>query len=298
MTSVPIPPISTPIFDYETRTFTQPWYSYLSQTSATSSTVRTRLSADTTYYVRTDGNDGNTGLSNTSGGAFKTIQGALDYIGNNIDVVGYLVTVQVASGTYAEIVTLPTLTGCIGTNPPVLKGDTATPANVIIDGTGLTSATVTRFEGHSWRLQGFTIKSDNACINAHARGWIRPANIVFSTCGYCGYANYNGIIEFEGNFTISASPSLGIAFLSIFQGFIFTAGAFTFTMSGSPNWSTAFAYCYDMSLQAWITAVFSGASTGVRYISAANSVIDTAGGGANFLPGNSAGSTATGGQYL
>jgi hypothetical protein len=42
---------------------------------------------------------------------------------------------------------------------------------------------------------------------------------------------------------------------------------------------------------------FSGAATGARYFANMNSIIQTNGGGANFFPGDSAGSTATGGQY-
>jgi hypothetical protein len=41
-----------------------------------------------------------------------------------------------------------------------------------------------------------------------------------------------------------------------------------------------------------------GTVTGQRYNVAANGVIFTNGGGANYLPGNAAGASATGGQYL
>jgi hypothetical protein len=43
---------------------------------------------------------------------------------------------------------------------------------------------------------------------------------------------------------------------------------------------------------------FSGAATGVRYDSQSNSVIFTGGGGPTALPGDAAGTTATGGQYI
>jgi hypothetical protein len=38
-------------------------------------------------------------------------------------------------------------------------------------------------------------------------------------------------------------------------------------------------------------------ATGTRYNGTLNSVINTFGGGANYFPGNSAGSVATGGVY-
>lgn len=39
-------------------------------------------------------------------------------------------------------------------------------------------------------------------------------------------------------------------------------------------------------------------ATGPRYSVIANGVIDSAGGGTGYFPGDSAGTTATGGQYV
>ncbi len=49
--------------------------------------------AATNYYVRTDGSNGNTGLANTPGGAFATVQKAADEVGPGD-------TVFIADGTY------------------------------------------------------------------------------------------------------------------------------------------------------------------------------------------------------
>jgi hypothetical protein len=43
---------------------------------------------------------------------------------------------------------------------------------------------------------------------------------------------------------------------------------------------------------------FSGSATGTRYVAQHNGIINTGGGGASYLPGDAAGSTATQGQYL
>ncbi|MEK3836441.1 hyaluronate lyase N-terminal domain-containing protein [Paenibacillus sp. FSL R7-0128] len=58
-------------------------------------------SADITYYVRTDGSDTNTGLANTAGGAFKTIGKATSLIPQ---IVNHAVTINIAAGTYNELV--------------------------------------------------------------------------------------------------------------------------------------------------------------------------------------------------
>lgn len=62
--------------------------------------VRERLTTNRIYYVRTDGNDSNDGLSNAAGGAFLTLQGALNRVAQ-IDLNGFSVTIQLANGTYA-----------------------------------------------------------------------------------------------------------------------------------------------------------------------------------------------------
>ncbi|MBP6582593.1 MAG: hypothetical protein KA204_03850, partial [Chromatiaceae bacterium] len=63
--------------------------------------VSEKLTAARTYYVRTDGNDANTGLANTSGGAFLTIQKAID-VARSFDLSLYNITIAVGAGTFVE----------------------------------------------------------------------------------------------------------------------------------------------------------------------------------------------------
>ncbi|MBY9080986.1 hypothetical protein KIH86_07520 [Paenibacillus sp. HN-1] len=75
--------------------------------------------ADVTYYVRTDGNDNNNGLTNTAAGAFKTIAKALSMIP---PVINHTTVVNVAAGTYAEDVEIKGFSGSgvLQVNPGVV----------------------------------------------------------------------------------------------------------------------------------------------------------------------------------
>ncbi|MEK4326057.1 hypothetical protein MKX70_09375 [Paenibacillus sp. FSL R7-0312] len=71
-------------------------------------TTPQQTTADITYYVRTDGNDGNTGLGNTAGGAFRTIQKAINSVPYHVD---HAVNIYVNAGTYAEDVKVSDFNG-------------------------------------------------------------------------------------------------------------------------------------------------------------------------------------------
>ena len=92
--------------------------------------MRERLAAARTYYVRTDGSNSNSGLENTAGGAFLTIQKACD-IAASLDAQSYQVTCQLADGTYNESVVVRPMLGAL---PLIIRGNNTTPANVVVNG--------------------------------------------------------------------------------------------------------------------------------------------------------------------
>src|SRR5262245_20702325 len=93
---------------------------------------RELLAADRVYYVRTDGSDANSGLVNSAGGAFATIQRAVDVIAATLDIAGHTVTIQIADGTYTDPVTLKNVVGFAAPGNLVIQGNAVTPANVLI----------------------------------------------------------------------------------------------------------------------------------------------------------------------
>jgi hypothetical protein len=85
--------------------------------------------------------------------------------------------------------------------------------------------------------------------------------------------------------------------LATWGGHVIVVGK-TVTLTGTFSFGTAFANAARVGLiEANGNTYTGGTITGVRYNADLNSVIFTNGGGANYFPGNSAGSTATGGQY-
>lgn len=109
-------------------------------------------------------------------------------------------------------------------------------------------------------------------------------------------AESNGSISASGNYSISGGVGI-FHFDTVTGGNIYTEGR-TATLTGTPNFAVAFAGVNIGGTLHVNGMTFSGSGTGPRYSASANGVIFTNGGGANYFPGNSAGSTATGGQYI
>jgi hypothetical protein len=109
-------------------------------------------------------------------------------------------------------------------------------------------------------------------------------------------ATYCGVINIVGNYQISGGAG---SHYSADGASNINLGTVTCTIIGTPNFSAFFANANRGGIiqSAFATTTFSGAVTGTRYAAGLNAVIDTNGKGANYFPGNSAGVTATGGQY-
>jgi len=256
--------------------------------------AREVLSASRTYYVRTDGNDGHDGLTNSPGGAFLTIQKAIDAVAT-LDIGPFNVTIQVADGTYTAgaAVTGPWL----GSGTVTVQGNAGTPANVLISTTGSSAVTVVtggRLAVKDTKLQ--TAGGLTYCLHANTNGSISYANVDFGACGDTHIrAADGGTVTCDGSYAISGNAAYH--WRAVVSGVIRCTGK-TITLTGTPAFSGVFA---SASRGAQVLAngnIFSGSATGARYDVALNGVIDTNGGGTNYLPGSSAGSTSTGGQYV
>ncbi|MFG0602506.1 hypothetical protein ACF8PL_19175 [Delftia sp. WSY_4] len=248
---------------------------------------RELLTAARTYYVRTDGSDSNTGLLDNAAGAFATIQRAMDVVGT-IDTGVSTVTVQVRAGAYTGPVLVPTM---VGAGLLEIVGDTATPANCAVSSTGacFQAADGARATTRGFRVTGF------GGIRGIRGGGLFYANMDFGSCSsYHVEAANGGWMQSTGNNAITGSTPRHITCSAVSR--VYVPGG-TYTLTGSPSFSDAFARCTAASVVQVQGTTFSGSATGSRYRVESNSVIDTFGAGASYLPGNAAGSTATGGQY-
>lgn len=269
-----------------------------SGTNTGDQTIREILTAARTYYVRTDGNDSNTGLVNNSGGAFLTLQKAINVASGNLDIGIYDVTIQLAAGTYSTSVG-NVLKTCVGSGKVIIIGDETTPANVVIHCTSTPALFLYEQAGTTYSLRGLKLTSTGSA--AYGMRIRYGAALTFQNLNFGSLAGAqairaddNGIIEVTGNYAISGGCGFHIL---LNAGGRLRCQSKTITITGTPAWSS---YFLGASFTATVIAngnTYSGSATGARYLVETNAVVYTAG-GATYFPGNAAGSTATGGQYL
>lgn len=253
------------------------------------------LTAARTYYVRTDGSDSNTGLVNNAGGAFLTIQKAVNvvaglFIGSNN------VTIQIADGTYTGNVTVNAPWS--GTGTVTLLGNTGTPANVVLNpADNGTPITVTR--GGRLTISGMQLHSgaNGHSLVAQYNGVASIGTAVRfgSATNFQIFAVSGGTILANVGYTVSGGASAHASAEGA-GSTVFIAGV-TVTLSGTPAFSSYFAGVNLCGVLSAYSMTFSGSATGVRYLADRNGVIWTNGAGATYFPGNAAGSEANGGLY-
>jgi hypothetical protein len=262
---------------------------------------REMLTADRIYYVRSDGNDANPGLVNTSGGAFLTIQKAIDTVMNTIDLAGHNVLIQVAAGTYAGNVTVAA--AWCGAGAVTLQGDTVTPSNVELSTTGaaITVGSPNTCAGAKLALGGFKITTagnGNGIIAAEGSFVVINGAMEFGAVGTGAHmqSTRGSGIAVITNYTISGSAG---SHWNLNQNARLICGGRTITVTGSPVFSAGFANAARLSCATVSGNTFSG-TTGAsspRYKVFTGAFIDTGGAGVSFLPGDSAGTSDGTGIY-
>ena len=262
-----------------------------SEISGNANGSREILTADRTYYVRTDGNDSNSGLTNDAAGAFLTLQKASTVVECNLDLAGYNVTIQVADGVYPQGVTLPNYTGG-GT--VTFLGNPTTPSNVLINVTADNCFVLNN--PRVWAVNGFKVQTTTSgrgflIINGATLNY---SNMDFGPCASVHLAIVTAKAIALTNYTISGSAS---AHAIITNCGVLEAESKVVTITGTPAFSLAFAYMRSNSVYSPFGSTFAGAATGARYNISLSAAIFVNGASTSFLPGNSAGFIASGAVY-
>lgn len=253
------------------------------------------LSASRAYYVRSDGNNGNDGLSNTAGGAFLTVQRAIDIVYGNLDLNGFDVSINIADGTYSSFrITSPQ----VGAGRVTTRGNLVTPTNVTISGAN-TDAIYGEGAGARMSLAGLRLTATGSGSGIFTRN-----ACVFDIVGAMEYAACGGAHQFAmtsgvisnisgGNCVVSGGAS-SHTYTGKF-GAIFIGGI-TMNSQGIA-YGSAFANVTEKSFQQIWANTYTGTATGLRFAISGLSMLQTYGTSTTALPGNAAGIVSAGSEY-
>jgi hypothetical protein len=258
--------------------------------------VREKLTTGRTYYVRTDGNDNNSGLANTSNEAFGTINRAIQVVSRTLDVGAQQVIIQVGAGTYTSTVLIEPYVGLV---PPIIRGDIITPANVVVSVTNNHCFLAdSRSNSCWWNIEGFRVTctgASSAGVLARDSSRLLMGNMQYGSCGqYQVLADLGSFIKFNANYSINGGA---VAHWIANRCSSIEASSKTITLTGTPAFSGPFVYALSNSMISAFILTFSGSATGTRYQVTHNGTIRTGAGGGTYFPGSVAGTTATNGIY-
>lgn len=246
------------------------------------------LTANRNYYVRKDGSDSNTGLTDTAGGAFLTIGRAVEVVYAIKSWSYYQIRIHVRTGVYAESVYLPPLPNGA---TAYLQGDRITLSNVVISATDGNAIEITS-EPYNWLVEGFTVQTTNSGFGLVCSSGV--SNVGYLRFGACASGHISvtkrSYLAMFGDIAVSGAAPTHV---DINLNSQFVAYACAYVVTGVPVFSASFARLTDLSLAKFDETTFTGSATGKRYDVSGCSFLNT--GGAT-LPGSVAGTTATGGQ--
>lgn len=259
-------------------------------------TGRITCTAPRTYYVRNAGT--RTGslateidaTTNTDLDAFGTITDCLNAL-KKLDFNGHPPTVSI-NGTFT--VTNVNLPALVGTDTAQLKLEVNSIIQSSTDAFEFFGGVIETYQASTiWEIAGTglvqltastVVKSLLFCSKGYLR--YRDINIGLGSSTFGAiWANYGGLIENTGPYTISAG---GANHLYINAKSDYRSQKKIITLINTPHFTNAFAVSDFGSLLVHTDATFVGSATGVRYNAFSRGQIITAG-GANYFPGSSPG---------
>ena len=251
--------------------------------------VREKLTGPRTYYVSPGGSNANNGLS--AGAAFATLARAVNAALYEIDCNGYQVTIQLADGTYAGT----TISGpLVGYDYLRIVGNITNPSAVTIS-----SGLVVR-HGAIVQITGVRMANTTAWqtgISCSRNGIVLLGAVDFGPITGASadhmMAETGGVIILQESYTISGSSRRHWAAGA--GGKIIGTNT-AIAVSGAPVFETFALLTSGSLVEIWGVSL-TGSATGRRYALSTGSILNLYGRPADYLPGNVAGTVATGGIY-
>jgi hypothetical protein len=262
------------------------------------------LTAPKTYYVDTHtGNDAFNGLTPTT--AFKTLQRAANQAAV-YNLNGFSVTINVADGTYGKVALGPVN----GTGTIAFVGNTGIPGNCIIHAN---TGPAVYCNGGVYTMNGFRYESDaglpsgiGTILQPGAGIWSVPGgNVVlyganeFGACVDGHLFAQNGSLAYSGTIRIAGNTANHVISLANSWMYTFGSPAFpTLIIPASVNIG-----CYANVGAGGVNTIRYASMTGnanvvgQKFNASSNGILDTGGQSQSWLPGTTAGTISTGGQY-
>lgn len=233
---------------------------------------RRRLTADETRFLAASGgSDDNDGAS--SGAPWATFAKFQTYL-NTLDLTGgYTVKLKFVNGTYTEQMRLRgRVFGQKAISDVILEGDTSTPGNVTISTTGAETHCFLITDGAWCQIQGFElISASGDAINTAREASVWFQNIEFGACGgdaqlYAAYSRLQAI----GNYEITGGAARHMLAEVMSE---MSSSPITVTVTGTPDFTYAFAVPGENSALSLHDVTWSGTATGKQYVIADGGVI-------------------------
>jgi hypothetical protein len=251
-----------------------------------------KLGAATTVYCDFSGGSDSANHGLTSGSAFKNPATLWTYFQTRIDLNGFVLTIQHADGQYLPSTFAGPLPGQIDYSGVVFKGNTGTPANVLYQGIGSIGMLFTSGAQASLGYMEFRSDTSHAIAITDAGTRVAITNTVRfgpAVLSHIYSTNY-AWFGIRSNYSIN-SGSADTHIKAVAHGFIDGEGAYTYTITGTPAFADAFAYCGYGAFIDHKSGTFSGAVIGSRFHVPTDQFgfIHTGSSSATYFPGNAVG---------
>lgn len=258
-----------------------------------------KLTGAASYYVRTDGSDLNDGSANDAAHAWLTVQHAVDYIIDKINLNGYNVAINIAAGTYVGAINI--LTDPAGAGYVYIQGDVANPENVILDSNNATGTIyVTHSQKFIVRYVRITASGGAGArmgVVAYEFGCAQLSHVSFGTCGSALiYCSRKSLITVGTGSIMNIRGDATYVFYAELDSTIYIITS-TMNLIGARTFQCVAIAAAEAVIKWLQVSTWTGALTGQRYSGSMLSAISTGTANVNWIPGTVPGALSTGSQY-